>query len=183
MDFIPADDDFEKQLDALIRGDVDYSSMDDSPGSLFSKMSDNGTPLAWTPCSSPTLGASASPTKIPWDLDLNDNAQSFLKEQGSPFYTGAPAAAQGLCKNVLPLDEAISNLSQQRTQSPTAPPPRAPRSSVPAQKTTQLNIASFRPNLNQAYRPNPYISSILTQQRMNRMNWTCEQFNTALRLF
>lgn len=182
MDFIPADDDFEKQLDALISGEVDYSNMDDSPGSFFSKMSDSGTPLAWTPCSSPTLGASASPN-IPWDIDLNYDTQSFLKEQSSPFYTSSPAAAQGLSKNVLPLDGALSNLSQQRTQSPSASPPRAASRPVPAQKTTQLNIASFRPNLNRAYCPNPHISPILTQVRMNRMNWTCEQFNTALRLF
>lgn len=190
-----ADYDFEKQLDALITGDVDFSAVDDTPDSLFSKISDNGTPLAWTPCPSPTLGASASPTKLPWDLELNDEAGSFLKEQGSPFYMSKPAAAQGLCKSVLPLDEALSNFSQQRTQSPCAPPPsapptrappttrapRAPPRPAPAQKTSRLNIASF--NLNRANRPNPHISSILTQERMNRMNWTCEQFNTALRLF
>ena len=188
MDFAPACSDFERQLDAMIRGEVDYSNIDDSPGSLFSTISDNGTPLAWTPCSSPMLSASASPVKIPWEFDLNNDTQSFLKEQDSPFYTSAPAAAQGLCKSVLPLDEALSNLSQQRTSSPSVPPPRAPSPRapprpVPAQKATQLNIASFRTNLNRANRSNPHISSILTQERMNRMNWTCEQFNTALRLF
>ena len=182
MDFSSANDDFEKQLEQLgemMSGEVDFSRVKGTDG-LFSQISENGTPLGWTPQSSPALTPSMTPPQVSWELNLSDE-NTFLKKDDSVFYTSAPAATQGLTKSVLPLDEAANNFAS-APQTASYIPPALPEYTAPPPKN-HLNIATFQQNLNPAYRDTPHIQSIMTQPRVSRMNWTCEQFDAALRLF
>lgn len=179
----PACDSFEAQLDEMIRGKVDFSSVGEDGNFVgFFTQSHNGTPLAWTPQSSPTLTPCESPPQNAWEFDLSG---TFLKKVDSDFYTSTPAAAQGLTKNVMPLDEAASRFtaSPQTVMHKPAPVHRVSVPvAIPAAKNRML-LSSFQLGLRQAHRHQRHIQSIVSQQGLNKMDWTLEQFNAALRLF
>jgi len=187
MDFFFTTDGFEQRLDAMISDAAEFPETGGAE-SISSQLDGMNPQFAWTPPLSPTNSAAENTAKSPWDLDLGERDNTFLKKEDSLFYIETPVVVQGMRRSVLPLDKVLDSLSTSQQETQHAPPALvapalvAPALVAPASEK-HLRLVAFEPSLRRARCANPYIQSILSQRALNNTNWTCAQFEEVLCLF